>query len=28
MRVNYSNMPDERIIEGIKRMAKAIKECM
>ncbi len=28
MRVNYSNMPDDRIVEGIKRMAKAIKECM
>ena len=28
MRVNYSNMPDERIIEGIKRMASAIKSCM
>lgn len=28
MRVNYSNMPDERIIEGIKRMAQAIRECM
>lgn len=28
MRINYSNMPDDRIIEGIKRMAKAIKECM
>ena len=28
MRINYSNMPDERIIEGIKRMAKAIRESM
>lgn len=28
MRINYSNMPDDRIVEGIKRMAKAIKECM
>jgi len=28
MRVNYSCMPDEKIVEGIKRMAKAIKECM
>lgn len=28
MRINYSNMPDDRIVEGIQRMAKAIKECM
>ena len=28
LRVNYSNMPDDRIKEGIKRMAKAIKECL
>lgn len=28
MRINFSNMPDERIIEGIKRMASAIKEAM
>ncbi len=28
MRINFSNMPDDRIIEGIKRMAEAIKECM
>ena len=28
MRVNYSCMPDEKIVEGVKRMAKAIKECM
>ena len=28
MRINYSNMPDERIVEGIKRMADAIKESM
>lgn len=28
MRINYSNMPDDRIVEGIKRMGKAIKECM
>ena len=28
MRINYSNMPDGRIVEGIQRMAKAIKECM
>lgn len=28
MRINYSNMPDDRIVEGIKRMAKAIEECM
>lgn len=27
MRINYSNMPDDRIVEGIKRMAKAIEEC-
>lgn len=26
LRLNYSNMPDERIIEGIKRLAKVIKE--
>lgn len=25
-RLNYSNMPDERIIEGIKRLAKVLKE--
>ena len=28
LRVNYSNMTEERIVEGVKRMAKAIKECM
>ncbi|MDO4178407.1 MAG: PLP-dependent aminotransferase family protein [Phascolarctobacterium sp.] len=28
MRINFSNMPDDRIIEGIKRMAKAINEAM
>ena len=28
MRVNYSCMPDDKIVEGIKRMAKAIRECM
>ena len=28
MRINYSNLPDDRIVEGIKRMAKAIEECM
>lgn len=28
MRINFSNMPDEKIIEGVKRMAKAIRECM
>ena len=28
MRVNYSNMTEDRIVEGVKRMAKAIKECM
>lgn len=28
MRINYSNMPDDRIVEGTQRMAKAIKECM
>lgn len=28
MRINFSNMPDDRIVEGIQRMAKAIKECM
>ena len=28
MRVNYSCMPDDKIVEGVKRMARAIKECM
>ena len=28
MRVNYSCMSDEKIVEGVKRMAKAIRECM
>jgi 2-aminoadipate transaminase len=28
LRVNFSNMPDDRIKEGIKRMAQAIKECL
>lgn len=28
LRVNYSNMTEDRIVEGVKRMAKAIKECM
>ena len=28
MRINFSNMPDERIVEGIKRMGKAIRESM
>jgi 2-aminoadipate transaminase len=26
MRLNYSNMPEERIVEGIKRLAAAIKD--
>lgn len=26
LRLNYSNMPEERIVEGIKRLAKAMKE--
>ncbi|MGL5206934.1 MAG: PLP-dependent aminotransferase family protein [Acidaminococcaceae bacterium] len=26
MRINYSNMPDEKIVEGIRRMSEAIKE--
>lgn len=26
MRINYSNMPEDRIIEGIKRMAEVLKE--
>lgn len=26
MRINYSNMPDNRIVEGVKRMAEALKE--
>ena len=25
-RMNYSGMPDERIIEGVKRIAKVIKK--
>ena len=28
MRINFSNMPDDRIAEGVSRMAQAIKECM
>ena len=28
LRVNYSNMPEDRIVEGVKRMAKAIKAVM
>ncbi len=28
MRINFSNMPDDKIIEGIKRMGQAIKECL
>lgn len=28
MRINFSNMPDEKIVEGIKRMGKAIRESM
>ncbi|MCD8199037.1 MAG: PLP-dependent aminotransferase family protein [Phascolarctobacterium sp.] len=28
MRINYSNMSEDRIVEGVKRMAKAIRECM
>ena len=28
MRINFSNMPDDRIAEGVDRMAQAIKECM
>ena len=28
MRINYSNMPDEKIAEGIRRMSEAIKESM
>lgn len=28
MRVNYSNMPEDKIVEGVKRMAQAIEECM
>ena len=26
MRINYSNMPDDRIVEGVKRTAEALKE--
>ena len=25
-RLNYSNMPEDKIVEGIKRMAEVIKE--
>jgi 2-aminoadipate transaminase len=25
-RLNYSNMPDEKIVEGIKRLSKVLKE--
>lgn len=28
MRINYSNMPDDKIVEGIRRIAEAIKECI
>ena len=28
MRLNFSNMPDERIIEGMQRMGKAVRECL
>jgi len=28
MRLNYSNMPDERIVEGIKRLAEVLKEAI
>ena len=28
MRLNYSNMPDEKIVEGIKRLAEVIKEVL
>lgn len=28
MRINYSNMPDDKIVEGVKRMAKALREAM
>ena len=28
LRINYSCMSDERIVEGVKRMAKAIRECL
>ncbi|MEA5092938.1 2-aminoadipate transaminase [bioreactor metagenome] len=27
MRINFSNMPEDKIIEGIKRMADALREC-
>jgi len=26
MRINYSNMPDDRIKEGIRRMGEALRE--
>jgi len=28
MRLNYSNMPEERIVEGIRRLAAAVKEML
>jgi 2-aminoadipate transaminase len=28
MRLNYSNMPEDRIAEGLKRLGAAIKEYM
>ena len=28
MRLNYSNATDERIVEGIKRLAKVIREAI
>lgn len=28
MRINYSNMPDDKIVEGIKRLGEVIKEAM
>ncbi len=27
MRINFSNMPEDKILEGIKRMADALREC-
>ena len=27
-RLNYSNMPDEKIVEGVKRLAEALKDAL
>jgi len=28
MRINYSNMPEDKIIEGIKRLGKVLREAL